>query len=173
MKSLLVASLLSVAASSVAAAAEPAADYSDSVYGFSLEVPDLGDPAGALVVQRVAFAAPAADGFAANCNVQVQFLEMSFASYMDMSRKQFAAAGLEVVFEKEGSTSGRPAATIEYTGTMGGRDLGFLARVVGGEDRFWLVTCTALQSSFERYRADFQRLLESLEVTQAAPEGSD
>lgn len=88
------------------AAEAPKATYSDPLYGFSLDVPELGDADGALFVQRVAFAAAPRDGFAVNCNVQVQFLEMEFPAYMDMSLKQFDAAGLEVVRTSPGRFRG-------------------------------------------------------------------
>lgn len=164
MRTILFVAVLVLALSGIVRAEEPVARFEDPVYGISLEVPDLGESRDALVLQRAAFAAPAADGFAANCNVQVQFLEMTFDAYMAMSRKQFVGADLEVISEVKSRVSDLPAATLEYAGTLGGTELRFLARVVGGEDRFWLVTCTALSSSFEGYREDFERVLDSIEI---------
>lgn len=165
-----VAPFLTVAvfvAGGAGAAEPPKATYSDPLYGFSLDVPELGDADGALFVQRVAFAAAPRDGFAANCNVQVQFLEMEFSAYLDMSLKQFDSAGLEVVRNESREVSGREAARLEYSGAMGGEDLHFLALVVGGGDRFWLVTCTAPAKSFDDHRLKFVELIESFEVQPA------
>lgn len=152
------------------AAEAPKATYSDRLYGFSLDVPDLGDSEGALVVQRAAFAAAPRDGFAANCNVQIQFLEMKLSAYMDMSVKQLDAFGLELIREEPKEVSGREGAILEYSGTVGDKELGFLALAVGGGDRFWLVTCTAPTDSFDDHRPSFVELLESFQV-QALDDG--
>lgn len=64
---------------------------------------------------------PRAPPFAVSCNVQVQFLEMKFSAYLDMSLKQFDSAGLEVVRNESREVSGRAAARLECRGTMGGK----------------------------------------------------
>jgi len=148
-----------------AAAEEPVRTYSDPVYGFSLEVPELGDEsAGAPVVQPVTFSAPARGGFAANCNVQVQSVEMTLEAYKKLSLAQLEAGGLELIKTKERAVSGLPGFIMESSGQLGGRDLRFLALAVGGEGRFWLVTCTAQAERFQELRPVFTRVLESFEV---------
>lgn len=61
---------------------------------------------------------------------------MELSAYLDMSLKQFDSAGLEVVRNESREVSGRAAAHLEYTVTMGGEELRFLALAVGGGDRF-------------------------------------
>lgn len=157
-----------VCAGVAAAAEEPVRTYSDPVYGFSLEVPELGDEsAGAPVVQPVTFSAPARGGFAANCNVQVQSVDMTLEAYKKLSFAQLEAGGLELMETKERTVSGMPGFVMESAGPLGGRDLRFLALAVGGEGRFWLVTCTASAERFEGYRPAFTRVLESFEVDAA------
>ena len=84
-----------------------------------------------------------AGGFAPNCNVQVQFVEMSLDAYLDLTRQQFEAGGFDLLEYRTSTVSSHPARTLEYAGQVGGRSLRFLALVVSGADRFWLVTCTA------------------------------
>lgn len=165
MKSLNLALVFGMITAAAAGASEaPKSTYSDPVYGFSLDVPELGSSEGALVVQRVVFAAAPRNGFAVNCNVQVQFLEMKLPAYVDMSVRQLDAAGLELLQSEPREVSGRAAVLLEYSGTVGGEALRFLALAVGGEDRFWLVTCTAPAEDFDDHRPEFAELLDSLEV---------
>jgi hypothetical protein len=159
-------SLLSlfVALAPAAATDESAASYSDPAYGFSVEVPELGS-ATVPMVQRAMFAGPAVGGFAVNCNVQIQFVEMPFSVYLELTKQQFTSAGVEVASITEREVSALPGAVFEYAGAMNGRELRYLAIAVGGADRVWLVTCTAPAGSFEQHRAAFVQVIESLEVS--------
>lgn len=148
------------------------AHFEDPVFGFSVDVPSIGDPKDAIAVQRLLVGGPAVNGFAPNCNVQVQYTDMDIGPYMELSRKQFVAMGLEVVEEARRKVSGLPAAATDYVGPVGGRDLRFASLAVVGTGRVWLVTCAALADSYAQHEATFSRVLESFRVTgeEAAPE---
>jgi len=153
----------SVAASR--AAETPAGHVEDPVFGFSVDLPAIGDATDAITVQRLVVAGPTVKGFAPNCNVQIQYTDLGLDSYMELSRKQFVAAGLELLKQEDREISSHRATAMEYAGSLGGNDLHFSALVVAGAGRVWLVTCTALESSFAQHRASFARVLDSFRVT--------
>ena len=157
------------ARTSTVAADAPMGHYDDPAYGFSMAIPSLGSSAGALMVQRLAFAAPIRDGFAANCNVQVQFFKGDFESFIDLSVRQFAAADLKVLQQSPKKVSGQPAIVWEHTGQLSGHDLHFLELAVYGGDRVWLLTCTALATTFAEYKQAFGEVIDSFTVTKPTP----
>ena len=160
--------LVALVAVPLAGAAGPNGRYQDPAYGFEVTVPPLGSSQGAVAVQRLAVAAPARDGFAANCNVQVQFTAGDIDSFVDLSLRQFKSAGLRVLRHEAVKVSALPAAKFEYSGELGGHDLHILALAVSGGDRVWLLTCTALSATFGEYKDAFTQALDSFTVT--APE---
>lgn len=143
------------------------ATYADPIFGFSVEVPALGDPAAAPTVTRVVVSGPTVDGFATNCNVGVQYPRMSHAEFIELSLQQFSAAGIRLVEQKPEKVSGLPATRLEYAGQMGGRDLHFLALVVTEAERVVMLTCTTLERRFEAERRVLGRVLESFRVQPA------
>jgi hypothetical protein len=147
------------------AAGSGAARFEDPAYGFSVEIPSLGEGAKTVSVQRLVVADQPAGGFAPNCNVQVQVAEMSLDGYLDLTRQQFAANGFELLESKAATVSARPASVLEYAGPVGGRSLRFLALVVAGADRFWLLTCTATADTFAAHRPAFAKAVESFALT--------
>lgn len=156
---------LCIVASLPCRAGASAGHYEDPAYSFSMAIPSLGESNDALVIQRFAVAGPVQDDFAPNCNVQVQFLATDLDGFMDLTLRQFNAAGLKVVRRDSRRVSDLPAATFEYMGPLNSRDLRFLALVVSGSDRFWLLTCTGLSSTFEQHRAAFTLAIDSFRVT--------
>ena len=162
---------LVTATGSATDAASRAARFVDPIQGFSVEVAALGEAGGAPVLQRLSVSGVPEDGFATNCNVQVQFASMSLEAYRDLSSSQFAEMGFEVHRQKERTVSGRPAVTFEYSGELSGRKLRFASLAVGGEDRFWLLTCTALAEKFERHRAEFAEVIDSFSLVERAKPG--
>jgi hypothetical protein len=143
--------------------------YDDPAYGFSMAVPSLGSSAGVPMVQRLGVAAPVRDGFAANCNVQVQFSKDDFDSFVGLSLRQFTAAGLKVLQQSPKKVSGQPAIVWEYSGQLAGHDLQFLALAVYGGDRVWLLTCSALAKTFADYKQAFGEVIDSFAVTKPTP----
>jgi hypothetical protein len=152
-----------------AGATEAVAHLSDPTFGFSVDLPSIGDPTGALVVQRLIVMGPTADAFAPNCNIQIQYTDVGLDAYMALTHKQFTTAAFRTVTDNRRTTSKLPSALIEYTGSLGGRDLHFLTLAVAGPDRVWLVTCTALAESYAGHRTAFTQLIESFSVQQQAP----
>ena len=167
MKNVLVlaVALGSAVAVPLAAAGAGSARFDDPVYGFSVEIPSLGEAAKSVSVQRLIVVDQPAGGFSPNCNVQVQVAEMSLDAYLDLTRQQFAANGFELIESKASTVSSRPATTLEYTGAVGGRSLRFLALVVAGSDRFWLLTCTATADSYSEHEPAFSKVISSFAVT--------
>jgi hypothetical protein len=141
--------------------------FTDPVFNFSVEVPALGDPASAPTVTRVIVSGPLIDGFATNCNVQVQYARMDHAEFIDLSLQQFGAAGIRVLEQKPEKVSGLEATRFEYAGQMGGRDLHFLALAVTDADRVVMLTCTTLEKRFEAERQVLLGVLESFRVQSA------
>ena len=152
-----------------AAASEAVAHLNDPVFGFSVDLPSIGDPTDALLVQRLMVMGPAVDGFAPNCNIQVQYTDMGLDAYMVLTHKQFNAVGFKMVADSRRKTSKPPSHLFEYTGGDSGRNLHFLALAVAGRDRVWLVTCTALAESYPGHRAAFTQLIDSFSIQQETP----
>jgi len=146
----LVASLF--AAPWAAAGDAKPATYNDPLHGFSFEVPALGDDAGTAGVARVIVTGPRIDGFATNCNVQIQNVRMGHAEFIGLSLRQFEAGGLRLLGNDTGEIGGRPATRLEYAGAMSGRELHFLGLVVSEAERTLLLTCTTLESRFATER---------------------
>lgn len=155
--------LLFLAAPSTVAAPAPAT-FVDPVHRFSVEVPALGRPDAAPTVGRLVVAGPMIDGFATNCNVQVQYPRMGHEEFVALSLQQFAAAGFPVLVNEAVKVSGLPATRWEYRGSVGGRALHFLALVVTDAERVVMLTCTAPEERFEAERAELGSVLESFEV---------
>lgn len=165
MKRLIVALIFLFAAIQTAHAAErPRAHFEDPEFGFSLDVPSIGGQGSRGSVQRLmVFGAPA-NGFAPNCNVQIQHTAMGLDAYIKMSRDQFKQRNIELVATARRTVSGLPASTLHYRGTLGGRRLEFSALAVAGRDRVWLLTCTARADSFKQYQAPFARVVDSFKI---------
>jgi hypothetical protein len=151
-----------------AVAAEERSTYTDPQYGFSLEVPALGDPAGVPAVQRLIVSGPRRDGFATNCNVQVQYPGMSHAEFVELSQRQFAAAGLRAGEPEPTKVSGLEATRLEYAGPANGRELHFLSIAVSQGERLILATCTVPE---ERLAAEREALLGVLASLRVEPRG--
>ena len=166
---LLVSCLLAVVSSPISAATSPVAHFDDPVFGFTVDLPSLGDPTDALLVQRLVVMGPAVDGFAPNCNVQIQYTAMGLDAYLELTRKQFSEHGAVLAAEKRRTTSGLPSTVIEYTLSSSGGPLRHISLAVAASERVWLLTCTALDASFSQHRSAFEHILESFTVKQEAP----
>ena len=164
----LAALCLLVVGPALAADTGAVAHLDDPVFGFSVDIPAIGDPAGAPLVQRLIVMGPAVDGFAPNCNLQIQYTDMGLDAYLELTRKQFAAHSIELVAETRRVTSGLPGSIIEYTASTAGRKLHHLALAVASSDRVWLLTCTSLEESFPRHRPAFLQIVDSFRVKKDA-----
>jgi len=145
-------------------AAKPAIHYTDDEAGFSIGLPSLGDLDGSANVTRVIFTGPVDEGFAANCNVQLQFISIGMDGFLELSKRQYRQMGLKVEREERRIVSGRPAILLEAAGTMNGRDLRFLQLAVVTEDRIWLLTCTGLKDENDARRSAFMAAVDSFKL---------
>jgi hypothetical protein len=155
---------LAILAAPLAVADPASASFVDPIHRFSVEVPALGAPDVAPAVGRLVVAGPMIDGFATNCNVQVQYPGMGHAEFIALSLQQFSAAGFPVVANEAVEVSGLPAARMEYRGSVGGQALRFLALVVTDAERVVMLTCTAPEERFEAERGELGRVLASFEI---------
>jgi hypothetical protein len=156
--------LLFVALVLFTAQTKPAASlYTDTNYKFSMSPPNLGTSKTSAT--PVVFSGPAANGFAPNVNIIVQFVKTNRAAYLADAVGSMPSMGGKLVGTKELQVSGKDAAVIEYRATLAGKDLHFLAMFVVADDRVYLITCTALDESFKEAQPAFQAALDSFKVT--------
>lgn len=163
-KSLLVGLWLGVglAATPVSAAAD--GKLVDERYGYSFDVPALGEGTKEGAVTRSVVLGPASEGFAPNLNVQVQYASTDRDAFVALSRRQFASLGVELGETSKLEVSGLPAALMAYRGDLGSGVLEYLALAVVGEDRVWLATCSMTPAQFRRLGAECRKSLLSLRI---------
>jgi hypothetical protein len=162
MKSAAIAVLLAVSAGGLVRPAGPSV-YTDGTYGFRIEAPAFPRPKGGSVAP-VMFFAPAADAFADNVNVSLQYTDMGVEAYRDLTLRQFKENGLTVNAVEGRKVSGRDALLFDYSGRQMNRDLRWLALAVVEKERVFLITCTALKGSFESREKAFRACLDSFAV---------
>jgi hypothetical protein len=141
-------------------------EYSDAVYGFSLNAPQFPKPQSGKNVIAVVMQAPVEDGFAANVNVMVQAASMSRKAYRDLSVRQFRQLGFKVNSERTMTVSGREAVLFDYEGLMNGREMRFLALAVPDKNRVFVVTGTAPKERFQAYEPAFHASIQSFRLAQ-------
>lgn len=154
-----------------AALALPARDpkpsvYTDGTYGFSIQAPAFPKAPASASVSLAIFSAPAEDGFGSNMNVVVQNVAVTLDEYREASLGQFKTAGMKVNSETRSKISGHDAVVWDYEGTLQGRELRWLAAVIGTKDRIFLVTCTALKKHFQKNEKEFRKSLESFKLAE-------
>jgi hypothetical protein len=126
---------------------------SDSL-GFEMTAPKPAElPA---VYQHSIFYLPAADGFAANVNVQIQAFDGTIEDYQKISEGQFREAKLNITTSEVKAGVFRT----EYSGKLENYDLHWYARAVKKGGRVYLVTGTALN---KRWKTEGQILIHSVE----------
>ena len=158
---ILAAAIGAGAAWAAAAAARKPSVYQDGLYGFSIQAPAFPmAPPGSMVIP-VAMMASAEDKFTANVNVMVQQVALSRDGYRQLSLAQFKQAGFKVNVDRDLTVSGKPAILWDYEGSMGGRDVHWLALAVIDTERVFLVTCTALKDTFGKYEQEFHTCVNS------------
>lgn len=112
--------------------------------GFSIE--PLEAATAPVASQPLTMALPAAGGFAPNVNVAIQPFGGSMQDYLDLSLRQFEAAGIEVIDKKVVSEN---TVSFEYAGSLRGRDLHWYASATQDGNRVFLVTATAPESRWK------------------------
>jgi hypothetical protein len=114
--------------------------YVNETLGFELSSPVPASFSG--VYQSCMFYLPAADGFAANVNIQIQDFTGTMDQYKSISEAQFKQAGIAIL----SSRIDQGVFTIEYQGKMGTpNEFHWFAKAYKKADHIYLVTATALQ----------------------------
>lgn len=91
---------------------------------------------------------PAADGFAANVNLQIQPFEGSMDEYIELSNEQFEQLDFAVVDMSRGDNE----VIYEYRGRLQNTDLHWYSRVIKQGNYYYVVTATALESRWDTER---------------------
>lgn len=127
--------------------------------GFSIDLLDT-DPKDASA-QVVVMSMPPEEGFASNVNVQIQAYEGSLDDYLDLSKQQFLTMNLKLLTERKSDDS---TATLEYSGTLHGKELHWYARIMRSDGRIYLATATALESRWKQHAAELKACVDSLRL---------
>jgi hypothetical protein len=121
-----------------------------SAAGFSIA--PLEESPGNAVQQVLMMFLPAANGFSANVNVQIQPYTGTIDNYRVLSMQQFSTAGFKVLEQK---ILGKSEVKFEYAGETQGFKLHWYARAKKSGNKVYLVTATA---SDEQWSAVATRL---------------
>ena len=153
------AALVLIACLTATSAAQDSKDtFVSKSLGVSIEPPAVQGSAGYLVA---AFSTPLQDGFSANVNVQRQEFRQSIDAYDELTKAQFVQAGFTVVKRER---RGEREIVYEYTGQLQGRALHWYARAVAATPHVYLITATALDSSWPAQKAMLVRSVESFRI---------
>ena len=135
--------------------------YVDRGFGFSLDLPAWPVPDHALGNRSIAqWMAPPVAGFTDNMNVVIQPKD-SAESYIATTKAGMESMGLTLHEARQLTVSGRPAARLEYSGVMMGRDLHFMALAVFEPGHVILVTCAVAPERIDALKAEFEASLSS------------
>lgn len=128
----------------------PAQAQSSSDFEFS--PPNFPREVGGQVFQ---YFLPAAEGFAANVNMQIQPFEGSLQEYAEISQAQFEQLGFEVLDFNQGENE----ILYQYRGEMQGTLYRWYSRVIRDGNYYYVVTATSLD---ERWETEQEQLVESV-----------
>lgn len=103
---------------------------------------------------------PAADGFAANVNLQIQPYEGSLADYEALSVQQFEQFDFNVLDISRSDSE----ILFEYRGDMQGTEFHWYSRVIKEGNYFYVVTATALADRWETERASLVDSVQSFRL---------
>lgn len=135
--------------------------YVNRGFGFSLDLPAWPAPDQELGNRSIAqWMAPPVGGFADNISVVIQPQD-SADHYIATTTASIEAMGLTLHETRQLTVSGQPAARLEYSGVMMGRDLHFMALAVFQPDYVILITCGAPPERIDSLKAEFEASLSS------------
>jgi hypothetical protein len=139
-------------------------EYRDDELGFAFVTPNLGVAPAGQQVQRVLLMGPQIDNFAPNVKVQVKHLQTTREAMIEQSDKDFAASGMTVKAKNLREVNGLPAVSYECEWTYQTIPLRMVNLVVIEPQRMIILTCTASQSVFPNYEAEFRKTVDSFVV---------
>jgi hypothetical protein len=137
-----------------------ASEYIDAAYGYRLTPPSYGVSREPMVMTAVFFAPPK-NGFAANINVQVQRPGVSWEEFQTLSARQLEASGFEVSSREPRKVGENRAVEWLYSGELQGRRMRFIGLAIEKGEQVFLLTATALESSFAEHEKAFREALSS------------
>lgn len=142
-------------------AAEPStASVKFPGYGFEIGALETGDPR--VNFMPLTMSLPASDGFAPNINVTLQSHKDSLASFVSLTKEQFAQMQLTLVEEQ---LVGDYEWRVEYTGPFRNSTLHWYARAVAKDGRVYLATATALETQWPKVGARLREGVDSFKLT--------
>lgn len=147
--------LLSCCALATALSLTPSHAQSSSDYQFS--PPEVPREVGGQVFQ---YFLPAAEGFAANINMQIQPFEGGLQAYAEISEQQFEELAFEVIDVAHGESE----LVYQYRGNMQGVVYRWYSRVVQDGNYYYVVTATALDERWETERDQLVDAVHSFEL---------
>jgi hypothetical protein len=136
----------------VALASSKTSEYTDATYRFKISLPAFETTQlapGTTTVVR--FFAPPKDQFAANLGIQIQPWAKGKDLYQDKdtAESQLRSAGSRLVSSKPFKVGDHQALEWISTGQQGDLKLQFLTWLVERDEELFILTCTALQATFE------------------------
>jgi hypothetical protein len=139
--------------------------YSDATYGFTTATPAFAEAKQERNVVAI-FQAPPEDGFSANVTILVDPIKTTRKEYVQASITTMETTNPRAAIRRlvEKQVSGKDAEVLDYDANMGGRRLRFLQLLVVGEERVYVMTCTAPVDSFAKYEAQFRKCIESFRL---------
>ena len=136
----------------VALASSKTSEYTDATYGFKISLPAFETTQLAPVTTTVVrFFAPPKDQFAANLGIQIQPWAKGKDLYQDKdtAESQLRSAGLHLISSKQFKVGDHQALEWISTGQQGDHKLQILTWLVERDEELFILTCTALQATFE------------------------
>lgn len=119
---------------------------------FSITPPEYPREVGGQVFQ---YFLPAAEGFAANVNLQIQPYDGDLEAYANISEQQFEQLGFEVLDISRSDNE----LMYEYRGDMQGTMFHWYSRVIQDGMYYYVVTATSLD---QRWETERDQLIESV-----------
>jgi hypothetical protein len=146
--------LLVLGVRGAALASSKTSEYTDATYGFKIRLPAFETTQlapGTTTVVR--FFAPPKDQFAANLGIQIQPWAKGKDLYQDQdtAESQLRAAGWHRISSKQFKVGNHQALEWISTGQQGEHKLQILTWLVARDEELFILTCTALQATFEDY----------------------
>jgi PsbP len=129
------------------------------LYGFQIDALDAKPDAASTTALELCL--PATEGFAPNINVQVQPYTGAIKDYATLSKQQFEGMKWKVVSEKQISDD---EWSVEYTGSLGDKDLHFYARAISKNGKVYLATAVAKETQWATVSDTLLQHIQSFKV---------
>ena len=146
--------LLVLSVLGAALASNKKSEYTDATYGFKIRLPAFETTQLAPgTTEVVRFFAPPKDQFAANLGIQIQPWAKGKDLYQEQATEeaQLRSAGYRLVSSKPFKLGDHQALEWIATRQQGDHQLQFLTWLVARDEELFILTCTALQVTFEDY----------------------